>query len=96
MTQPGETDGYTAADHLEALHRHGLAGVVDIVVVNDAPVSAEAAAAYERFSARPVEIDEDRVRALGARLVRARVAAESDVVRHDSESLSQVLRRLIR
>jgi len=96
MTQPGETDGYTAADHLAALHRHGLAGVVDIMVVNDAPVSAEAAASYERFSARPVALDEDRVRALGVRLVRARVAAESDVVRHDSERLSQVLRRLVR
>ena len=33
MTEPGETDDYTAADHLAALHRHGLEGVVDAVLV---------------------------------------------------------------
>src|SRR5665647_1134106 len=27
VDEPGETDGYTAADHLDALHRHGLAGL---------------------------------------------------------------------
>jgi uncharacterized cofD-like protein len=96
MTQPGETDGYTAADHLEALHRHGLAGVVDIVVVNDAPVSVEAAASYERLSAHPVRIDEERLKTLGVRVVRAPVAAESDVVRHDPDRLSQALLRLAR
>ena len=96
MTQPGETDGYTAADHLEALHRHGLAGLVDAVLVNDAPVSPELAASYERHGSGPVAIDEERLRALGVKLVRARVAAESDVVRHDSARLSQALMRLLR
>ena len=40
MTQPGETDGFSAADHLSALYRHGAAGLVDDVVVNDTPASA--------------------------------------------------------
>ena len=40
MTEPGETDGYSAADHLEALYRHGIAGMVDVVLVNDGPVAA--------------------------------------------------------
>ncbi len=43
MTQPGETDGYTAADHLEALYRHGMSGLVDVVLVNETPVTAGAA-----------------------------------------------------
>ena len=96
MTEPGETDGYTAGDHLDALHRHGLAGVVDAILVNDAPVSGEMVASYGRFGARPVVVDEDRIKALGVKVVRAPVAAESGVVRHDSELLSQALLRLVR
>ena len=84
MTQPGETDGYTAADHLDALHRHGLAGLVDVVLVNDAPVSADLVASYQRYGARPVVVDEERLREPGVKVAHAPVAAESDVVRHDS------------
>ncbi len=96
MTEPGETDGYTAADHLDALHRHGLAGMVDAILVNEAPVSEEMIATYERFGARPVVVDDDRLKALGVRVVHAPVATESGVVRHDSERLSQALLRIVR
>jgi uncharacterized cofD-like protein len=96
MTQPGETDGYTAGDHLDALHRHGLAGTVDVILVNDRPVSAQMVRSYERFGAEPVNVDDDRLKTLGVRVVRAPIAAESDVVRHDSERLAQALLRLVR
>ena len=96
MTQPGETDGYTAADHLDALHRHGLAGLVDVVLVNDAAVSPDLVASYQRFGARPVVVDEDRLREAGVKVTHAQVAAESNVVRHDSERLAQALIRIVR
>ena len=96
MTEPGETDGYTAGDHLDALQRHGLTGVIDAILVNDAPVSDELLASYGRLGARPVVVDTERLKALGVKVVRAPVAAESGVVRHDSERLSQALLRLVR
>ena len=66
MTEPGETDGYTAADHLDALHRHGMRGVVDVVLVNDAPVSADLVAGYRaRWARARWSIDEQRLRELG-------------------------------
>jgi len=96
MTQPGETDGYTAADHLDALYRHGLAGLIDVVLVNDPQVSPDLVASYRRFGARPVVVDEDRLRGAGVKVAHAQVAAESDVVRHDSERLAQALIRIVR
>jgi uncharacterized cofD-like protein len=96
MTQPGETDGYTAGDHLDALHRHGLAGTIDAILVNDRPVSAQMVRSYERYGAAPVVVDDDRLKAVGVKIVRAPIAAESDVVRHDSERLAQALMRLVR
>ena len=41
-------------------------------------------------------VDDERLKALGVKVVRAPVAAESGVVRHDSERLSQALVRLVR
>ena len=96
MTQQGETDGYTAADHLDALHRHGLSGLIDAILVNDEPVSAELLRRYQREGARPVAIDEERLRAMGVKVTRAPVIAQSDVVRHDPERLARALLSLSR
>ena len=96
MTQPGETDDYSAADHLHALYRHGAAGSVDDIVVNSRPVSEDLAVAYGREGSRPVAIDESGLDALGVRIVRAPVATEGSVVRHDSRRLAEVLLRLAR
>jgi len=69
---------------------------VDAVPVNERPVSAQMVRSYERFGAGPVLVDDDRLKALGVKVVRAPIAAESDVVRHDSGSLAQALMRLVR
>ena len=34
MTQPGETDGYTAEDHVQAIYDHVGHSLFDVVVVN--------------------------------------------------------------
>jgi uncharacterized cofD-like protein len=96
MTEPGETDAYTAADHLEALYRHGVAGMVDVVLVNDGAVTGEQAAAYERAGAAPVVVDEARLKHLGVRVARASLVQTGDVVRHDPAELSDALLRNIR
>jgi uncharacterized cofD-like protein len=96
MTQPGETDGFSAADHLSALYRHGAAGLVDDVVVNDTPASPGIVAAYRAQGAQPVVTDVAALAALGVHVVHADIAAEGDVFRHDPERLAAVLVRLAR
>ena len=96
MTQPGETDGYSAADHLDALHRHGMSGLIDVVLVNDSPLSPGLIAAYERSGQRPVKVDDERLRALGVKVAHAHVAAQSNVVRHDPARLAAALLRIVK
>jgi len=43
-----------------------------------------------------VVVDEDRLREAGVKVTHAQVAAESNVVRHDSERLAQALIRIVR
>ena len=56
MTQPGQTDGYTARQHLTTLQPY-LGRPVDTVLVNNAPLPPELLRLYEPQGARPVVND---------------------------------------
>ena len=53
MTQPGETDGFDAADHLERV-LEAVPGGVDTIVVHEGPLDPEGAAAYAAQGQEPV------------------------------------------
>ncbi len=93
MTQPGETYGYSAADHVEALIRHATPGLLDFVVLNQGDVSEEILAKYEQQGAIPVDSDEGRLKELSKeiQIVRADIVSSDDLVRHDSDKLARVL-----
>lgn len=46
MTEAGETDGYTVADHVGALQRHGMDNITK-VIVNDAKIPSKILKSYE-------------------------------------------------
>ncbi len=90
-TQHGETDGYTVADHVEAVERHLGHGLIDVVVAN----SNVAPALPEAWHSEPVEVarNGDGVHS-GVRLVEADVVAEENRYRHDPAKLAATILRL--
>ncbi|MCI8553157.1 MAG: YvcK family protein [Lawsonibacter sp.] len=89
MTQDGETEGYTAADHLEALLAHGEPGLVDLCLANSAPVDAGLQERYREEDAVPLAVDRERIAALGLDLVERPVASEKgSFARHDPDKLA--------
>ncbi len=57
MTQPGETDGFTAKDHLEALRRYTDISQLDYVIVNTEPIPEHLLQQYEAEGSIPVVND---------------------------------------
>ena len=94
MTQPGETDGMTAADHVSALLENAGERVCDYVIVNDEPPS-RLLAAYAQEGQVPVEPDVARITALGLEAVRAPVIGETETVRHDPDKLATVVMAIV-
>ena len=90
MTQPGETDGFTACDHVEALlaHAHNR-NILDLVIVNEAPISATQRRKYALEGAYPVQADVSRLKALGLEVRQGNYLDQLDLVRHDSEKLAE-------
>jgi uncharacterized cofD-like protein len=92
MTQEGESEGYTAADHLEALLAHGAPNMVDLCLANSAPVQPGLVEKYREEAAAPLIIDRERVAALGLELMERPVASQAgDYARHDPDQLAQAV-----
>jgi 2-phospho-L-lactate transferase/gluconeogenesis factor (CofD/UPF0052 family) len=92
MTQPGETDGYTASEHVRALQRLIAPDIVTHALVNTRPPRQRALLArYEAEGAHPVPADLDAIRQLGVTPIPASLISEEDVVRHDPEALARAV-----
>jgi uncharacterized cofD-like protein len=90
-TQHGETDGFSVADHLEAVERHAGKGLVHAVIAN----SNIAQALPEAWHSNPVLVNGNGDPSLdGVRLVLADVVAEENRYRHDSAKLAATILRL--
>ena len=92
MTQPGETDGYSVADHVRAIYDHTRVGLFDWVVVNRAPASSPALLRrYRGEGAVPVDPSLDELRRMGLKYVTGDLLQQDGVVRHDQKRLARLL-----
>ncbi len=91
MTQPGESRGYTAAGHIQALHDHARRKLFDYIVLNTQPLSEDLLDRYAAERAGPVALDLDAVRKMGVKPICANLLLEDRVARHDSRHLAKLL-----
>ncbi len=95
MSEPGETDGFSLADHVEVLHAHAGRGVVDGVVVHGRPFAWDVLRRYARAGAHPVALDRERAHALGVWVTESDLTSTTELARHHPEKLGRALVRLI-
>lgn len=91
MSEPGETDGYCAADVLDALHEHAPDICLHSVLLNDAPISGALLRRYAEEGASPIPFDTASIRAAGCRAVCRPLLGDAPLVRHDPRRLAQAL-----
>jgi uncharacterized cofD-like protein len=98
MTQAGETDGYSAADHIRALLQY-LPGF-DVCVLNSAVIGTGVAERYLKLGAEIVSgttLDEDEIRRHGVIPVTAPLLMDGEVkARHDPATLARLVVSLAR
>lgn len=94
MTQPGETDNYTARQHLATVLEHAPKIAFDYIVVNHRPISEEQARRYASDGARQIGLSDHKLEeAFGAEteIARADLLDEAEKVRHHPEKLARVV-----
>jgi len=91
MTQPGETDRYSASEHVEALAEHCGGILFPNVLLNNGRPSPEILRKYTAEHAALVATDRDRLRSLNLRLVERDLLAEDGVIRHDPDRVARAV-----
>jgi len=95
MTQHGETDGYAASDHVQAIIEHSNKDVIDACLINNGRAPQEALGRYEEEVSYPVEPDVKYIREMGYKVDATDLLGVTDYVRHDSHKLNEAIIRLI-
>jgi uncharacterized cofD-like protein len=93
MTQPGETDGYTAREHLETVRKYAPEIHFDFVVVNNRQIRPEQAERYAAEGAYQIGLDDPIDEALDqtTEIMRADLLDDREKVRHHADRLAHVV-----
>lgn len=84
MTQHGETDGFTAADHVEAIMKHTKNNIVNCCLVNSGRLDYRLLLKYAEEKSFPVIFDRGRIRGMGLSVFESDIVSRIDYLRHDS------------
>lgn len=97
MTQPGETDNYSARQHLETVKSYAPEIHFDFVVVNDKRITPAQVERYALEGAQQIGIDDDLLESIAdvldrsTRVIRANLLEDGEKVRHDSSLLASIV-----
>lgn len=91
MTELGETDDFTAADHLRSLLRYIEENIVDYVIVNTGHIDEIRLGRYREEKAVPVKPSSEEIKAMGYTVVEEDLVSNDDVAWHDSDKLARVI-----
>lgn len=93
MTQPGETDGFSALQHLDILREYAPQLDFDHAVLNSQEISAEQKEKYASEGATQIGIGElDAVRhAYDVNVVYTNLLSDGEMVRHDPDRLAKAV-----
>jgi len=95
MTEPGETDGFSVADHLQVIIEHGGRGLVDAVLAAREDIPPAVLERYYAEGADVVRGNRASVEKLGVAYYESSFYTGGEVVRHDPEKLAKELLRLL-
>ncbi len=92
MTQPGETDGFSASDHVKTLIAHSHPRVIDYCIVNNGTIPPDVIKRYEKENSFGVVNDAKNLEDMGYRVIAEDIVVNSDdVIRHDPLKLARII-----
>lgn len=93
MTQPGETTGYSASEHIKAILDHaGYPNMIESVLVNNS-LPDDLSPDYAAANSYPVVVDIDNIKAMNINVVATRLYEENEekYVRHSPSRLARAI-----
>lgn len=96
MTQPGETDDFTASDHLKTLINYGGNKCVKYIIANNGVIPEDIKERYLKEGSKLVDLDRDKIKSLDVEIVEEDlVKITKGYVKHDSEYLAEIIMKTV-
>lgn len=95
MTQSGETDHYTASDHVKAIYDHIDTELFDYILVNSAPIPPAVVEQYREKKAAPVVADLWNLQNMGLHVIARNFLHYQIYARHDAKRISEQILALV-
>ncbi|MFH1504468.1 MAG: gluconeogenesis factor YvcK family protein [Candidatus Omnitrophota bacterium] len=89
MTQHGETDGFTASDHLNMIMKHAKKRVVNSCLVSSGRLKYRLLVNYAKEKSFPIVFDRERLKTMGIKVFEADVVSKENYLRHDSKKTAK-------
>ena len=95
MTQAGETSGYTAGDHVQAIYDHIGNEILDGIIVNNEPINKDTKQRYAAEQSEPVIYDVNRLEGLGLHVIERDIIDRNQIsLRHDTKKVAKIIYEL--
>lgn len=91
MTEHGETDGFSASQHVKEVEKY-LGGKLDFVLVNTSKAPEDLLKKYEEEYKIQVEPDTENI---DAKVVEGNFLRKENLLRHDSHKLAEAIHKLV-
>jgi uncharacterized cofD-like protein len=95
MTQLGESDDYTASDHIKAIFEHTSAELFQYAILNSSFIPGNLLQNYKKEESSPVKADIAEVERTGPKAIVRDLSDLGDVVRHDSNKLAESILEIV-
>jgi uncharacterized cofD-like protein len=93
MTQPGETEHYSVADHVRAIYEHTRVRIFDSAVINRTPASPQMLRRYRAQGAEIVKPSLSELKRMGLPYITSDLLQQRGKIRHDTVRLANLLLR---
>jgi uncharacterized cofD-like protein len=93
MTQPGETDDYTATDHLIQVEKY-LKGTIDYFIINTGKISKVLIEKHTKKRSFEIVDDSHKI-SERVKIIKENLVSNKDYARHDPEKTAKILLSLI-
>lgn len=92
MTQQGETDGFSASDHIAVINEHVGGSFIDTIIVNNQPIAPEILKRYAAEHAEPVSVDREKLENMGLTVVSdPLIRTAGGMIRHNETAVARLL-----
>ena len=96
MTEPGQTDNYTLADHIQTIQDQVGTGVFDICLADSGEIVPEFVRRYNQEGSEVVDLNKAKASSLGVKIIERNMSCIRDgEIRHNPDAIASTIIELI-